>query len=134
FEGSVSVSQVFVEGGGDIMVPLCALLITFLFPSAEQAIESPSCVHVLIPSGMPIKIHVHKDESESEIQKYVIDRTVSSDVRRARITTVMLDENGMIKFKRSREGDHLNDPMSIATADTSVARILLIVEWLETDK
>jgi len=59
---------------------------------------------------------------------------VSSDVRRAKITTVMLDANGMIKFKRSREGDHLIDPMTIATADTSVARILLIVEWLETEK
>lgn len=111
------------------------LLVVLLAPLAAQALQLQPCVEVLIPKGMPIKMTVQRDESESQILKYIIKRTdLPKDTRRAKITTVMLDEHGTIKFMRSREGDHLSDPMSIATADTTVARVLLIVDWLETDR
>jgi hypothetical protein len=108
-------------------------VLLFLSLTAVQAIQSEPSVEILIPKGMPITMEFKRDKSEPEILKYIFTRGVKN-ARRARITFAMLDANGSIKFTRSREGDHLNDPMTIATADTSVVRILLIVEWIETDK
>jgi hypothetical protein len=100
---------------------------------SAHGLQSQPSVEILIPKGMPITIDVQRDRTEMQILKYVFVRHAKG-AHRARITIAMLDENGTIKFKRSTEGDHLNEPMTIATADTSVARVLLIVEWLETDK
>lgn len=113
---------------------LCTLLALSLMPLPGQTAQSRPCVDVLIPGGMPIKMEVHKDESESEILKYDINRIVSSDARRAKITIVMLDGNGMIKLRHPQVGGDLSDPMSIATADRTVSHIYLIVEWLETNQ
>ena len=110
---------------------LCVLLLVFL--ATAHALQTPPLVEVLIPKGMPITIDVQRDESDPQILKYIFKRHAKYAVR-AKITIAMFDESGTTKFKRSREGDHLNEPMTIATADTSVSRILLVVEWLETDK
>lgn len=109
------------------------LALVLMSLTAVHAFQSEPTVEILIPKDMPITMDFKRDQSEPEILKYIFTRNVKN-ARRAKITIAMLDENGTIKFKRSKEGDHLQDPMTIATADTSVARILLIVEWLETDK
>lgn len=114
--------------------PLRALFVLLLLPLAGQAIQSKLCVQVLIPEGMPIKMEVERDQTDPQILKYIVTRSVPKDARQAKITTVMLDQNGTVKYSRSGVGNQLNDPMSIATADISVARILLIVELLETDR
>lgn len=114
--------------------PLHTFFVVLLVPLAGQAVQSEPSVEVLIPKGMPIKMEIQRDLTESQIVKYIIRRTVPRDSRQAKITTVMLDRNDAIKFSSPRVGNNLTDPMSIATADTSVTRILLIVEWLETNK
>ena len=103
-------------------------------PLAAHAVQTQPCANVLVPKGMPITMTAKQDVSEPEILKFIITRNVPKDARRAKIITVMLDKNGTIKYIRSKVGDQLSDPMSIGTADKSIARILLIVEWLETDK
>lgn len=110
------------------------LFMLLLVPLVGQALQSEPCVDVLIPEGMPIKIWAERDLTESDILKYIVTREVAGDALQAKITTVMLDENGTIKFKRSREGGRLNDQMSIAAADKNVSRILIIVDWLETNR
>jgi hypothetical protein len=114
--------------------PMRAFLVLLLASLVGQAARLQPYVEVLIPEGMPIKIDVQRDQSESQIVKYIINRIVPKDARQARITTVMVDKNGTIKFVSPMVGGQLNDPMSIATGDTSVERILLVVEWLETDR
>lgn len=114
--------------------PLRVFFVLLLVPLTGQAFQSEPRVDVLIPKGMPIKIEIQRDQTESDILKYIITRIVPKDAHQAKITIVMLDGNGTIKYKRSVVGNHLSDPMSIATADSSVARILLVVEWLETGR
>lgn len=113
---------------------LRAFLLLLLVPMVGQAFQSEPCVEVLIPKGMPIKIEAQRDQSDSQILKFTIRRIVPKDARRAKITTVMVDRNGIVQYLRPRVGNNLSDPMSIATADTSIARILLVVGWLETDR
>lgn len=110
-----------------------SFLLAVMYLSAPSHTALAQTVEILVPKKMPITITYQRDYSEPQILKYVFHRNAKGALR-ARITTVMLDETGTVRFKRSREGDHLSEPMSIATADTSIARILLIVEWLETDK
>jgi hypothetical protein len=117
-----------------VLQPLRAFFMLLLVPLIGQAFQSEPQVDVLIPKGMPIKIAVQRDQEESEILKYIVRRTVPKDAVQAKITMVMLDQNGTIKFSRAVKGDHLSEPMSIATADPSIARILLVVEWLETGR
>ena len=105
----------------------------FVSLASASAFQAEPSVEVLIPKGMPMTIDVHRDQDEPQILKYVFNRHAKG-AHSARITVVMLDESGSIRFTRTREGNNLSDPMTIATADSSVARILLIVEALETKK
>lgn len=105
-----------------------------LMPLSGQAMQSHPYIDVLIPAGMPIKVDVHRDETEPGIFKYDITRIVARDAQRAKITIVMLDANGKIRRITPIVGGHLADPMSMAATDTSICRIVFIVEWLETDQ
>jgi hypothetical protein len=93
-------------------------------------------VQVFIPQGMPIKLQVERDLGEPNIAKYIVKRIVSDDARSARIATAMLDRDGKLLHESvfRETSDHLADPMSVATGDTRAAKLLLIVEVLNTTK
>ena len=116
------------------MTLFVALVVFSLTIESQVASSERPSVDILIPKGMPIRIKPEREVNDSGIVKYVFTRIVSKGAHRARIITVMVDKNGEIKIIHSAEGDFLSDPMSIATADKSVVRILVIVEWVETNR
>ncbi|HKQ04861.1 MAG TPA: hypothetical protein VJ464_07000 [Blastocatellia bacterium] len=114
--------------------PLRAFLWLLFVPLAGYAFEADPYVEVLIPNGMPIKIEVQRDQRDPEILKYVFRRIVPKDVARAKITVVMLGDDGAIKFQSPMAGDALSDQMTVATVDASVTRLLVVVNWVETNQ
>lgn len=112
---------------------LVLCLFPLVQPSAQTTVapEFRPSVEVLIPQGMPIKMDVQRDQRAPKIVKYIIKRIVPKNASQASIIAVLVDKYGVIKIVDPMVGDRLTDPMTIATADKSIARILLIVEWLE---
>lgn len=116
-----------------ILRVLLSVFIALLIPLLGQAQEPQTTMEILIPKGIPMKIEFHRDMRHPNIVKYVIKRIVPKDALQAYIISVMVDKDGVARFIDPMVGGQLTDPMSIATADKDIVRILLIVEWLETD-
>ncbi len=112
---------------------LCLVSLVRFAGQATSPRDIGPSVDVLIPQGMPIKMDVQRDQRMPEIVKYIIRRLVPKNANRASIIAVLVDKDGIIKLVDPMVGNHLTDPMTIATADKSIARILLIVEWLEVN-
>jgi|SRR6185503_777887 len=91
-------------------------------------------IEIHVPKGMPIKLRPSADRANPQVSKYIIKRVVNEDARGATFIVAMIDKNNNIlpgtrnKFTTS----NLSDPMTIATSDPRVAKIVIIVESLET--
>ena len=96
-------------------------------------------MQTFIPDGMPIKLEFCLDKSESSITKYTIKRIISTkdgNAKGAMFLVVMLGEDGKVCPEEgsvlSFPSYQLSDPMTLATGDPCVKKILVMVEWLET--
>jgi len=106
----------------------------FLFTSLFGQTGLEPTVDILIPKDMPIQITAERVQNDEQILKYIIKRSVPRGVQRGKIIVVMADKSGTILYEDRKVGAGLNDPMSLAIGDGRVARILLVVEWIETDR
>jgi len=91
-------------------------------------------VEIYIPTGMPIQIEATRDESELTITKYNIKRIVGPEVRKVTVVTFLVRQDGNVGRETRYTTTRGPDPASIAWASSvDVARLILIVERLETD-
>jgi len=120
-----------------IIVAIAIAFLSTSFSPASQSSQVCPQAEVLVPVGMPMetKIERCRDSGEASVGRYVVKRIVPANARGAMFLLFMVGTDGKVvagsemRFPSYR----LSDPMTLASADKTVSKILVVVEWLETD-
>lgn len=116
------------------VIPAVLFLMSVCATPLQQAgIEAQA----LVPKGMPIKLKITYDETEGSTTSLTIKRIVPNDAKGAMFLVAMIGVDGKVVPGQGSllriPSYHLTDPMTVATANPNVARILIVVEWLEVE-
>lgn len=118
------------------MVNLILAVLFFLPLGFAHTQNSKVELETMIPEGMPIKLEVLCDKTESSIAKYTVNRVLLDKVKGAKFLIVMIGVDGKVAPTEGSvlrfASHHLADPMTVATADPSVSKMLVMVEGVET--
>lgn len=115
------------------IVPMLFILISSVLTQQD----SPQ-VEILVPTGMPIEMKVSNCEIKESFTRFKIERKVPKEAKSATFIIVMVGKDGKLlsgegSILRFKSMD-LSDPMTIATGDQNVAKIIITVETIVTQE
>jgi len=123
---------------------LCFVALVLIAPTGLG--QRPPDPEVHIPEGMPINVIATRDETEQEITKYNVVKVVGPEVKSITMFQIMLGPGEFgpefrlitspARLRSTRyTTDKPSEPASIAwTSSVKVARLVIIVEAVETDQ
>ena len=111
---------------------VAALAMSACIVGHAQSSTGGQDAQVLVPVGMPmqIKVKAEQDYIDPLVTRYTVTRTVPRGARAGVFVVFMIDSDGRVLpgTEMRLPSSRLTDPMSLATGDRRVAKILVVVE------
>jgi hypothetical protein len=110
-----------------VVLQVVLLTVVTLIPGESHKVKT----QILVPKGMPIELEIFPGESTAGGQSFQIKRT-TPDGGRAMLVILMIDKNKKLLPVLRLMSRDASKPTTVTPQAVNIAKIIVIVEWLET--